>query len=214
MSRRLLVLNVVLGIVSIALAAGIVRTLIVRRPLPAPAAPPAAKAPPPAPVASEGADPGLSGYAVIAARNLFNPGRSETATAAAVPVAKHILHGVVIDGPKSRAFLEDPAAKRVAGYSVGDMIGGGRIKQIADDKVVIERPEGLLEVRLQDPSKPRAPTLSAAPGQQPPAAAAVPGQPPQAAAVAPAPPSSPTPPASTPPQFRRLVPVQGQPGYE
>ena len=65
-------------------------------------------------MASEGADPGLSGYAVIAARNLFNPGRSETATAAAVPVAKPILHGVVIDGPKSRAFLEDPAAKRVA----------------------------------------------------------------------------------------------------
>lgn len=199
MSRRLLVLNVVLGIVSIALAAGIVRTLIVRRALPAAAAPPAATAPPPA-AASVSVEPDLSGYAVIAARNLFNPGRSERAVAAA-PVAKPILHGVVINGAKSRAFLEDPPAKRVAGYSVGDTISGGRIQQITDDRVVIERPEGLLEVLLQDPSKPRATPVSAAPGQQPPAAAV-------------APPSPPTPPASTPPQFRRRVPVQGQPGNE
>jgi hypothetical protein len=214
MSRRLLVLNVVLGMMSIALAAGIGRTLIVSRALPAPAAPPAATAPPPA-AASVSVEADLSGYEVIAARNLFNPGRSERAVSAAVaPVAKPILHGVVIDGARSRAFLEDPAAKRVVGYSVGDMIGGGRIQQIADDKVVIERPEGLLEVRLQDPSKPRAPTVSAAPAQQPPAAAVAPGQPPPAAAVAPAPPSPPSPPSLTPPQFRRRVPVQGQPGYE
>lgn len=138
----------------------------------------------------------------IAARNLFNPGRSETATAAA-PVGKPILHGVVIDGAKSRAFLEEPPAKRVSGYSVGDTIGGGRIQQISDDRIVIARPEGLLEVLLQDPSKPRATPASAAPGQQPPAAA-----------VAPAPSSPPTPPASTLPQFRRRVPVQGQQGYE
>jgi hypothetical protein len=201
MSRRLLILNVVLAIVSVVFAAGIVRTLVVRRAPPAPTAPPAATAPPPA-AASVSVEPDLSRYAVIAARNIFNPGRSERAEAAA-PAARLILHGVVIDGTKSRAFLEDPAAKRVAGYSVGDMIGGGRIQQIADDKVVIERPEGLLEVLLQDPSKPRATTVSAAPGQQPPAAAG-----------APAPPSLPTPPASTPPQFRRRVPVQGQPGND
>jgi hypothetical protein len=138
MSRRLLALNVVLAIVSIALAAGIVRTLIVRRALPAPAAPRTATAPAPAP-ATENINPDLPGYAVIAARNLFNPDRSETAVATAPVVAKPILHGVVIDGAKSRAFLEDPAAKRIAGYSAGDMIGGGRIQRISDDRVVIAR---------------------------------------------------------------------------
>jgi hypothetical protein len=102
---------------------------------------------------------------VIAAQNLFNPARSETAGAAALPVVKPILHGVVIDGTKSRAFLEDPAVKRVSGYSVGDSVSGGRIQTIADDRVVIARPEGMMEVLLQDPSKPRpAPTASAGPG--------------------------------------------------
>src|SRR5215470_7251873 len=157
MSRRFLVLNVVLGIVSVAFAVGIARTLLVRRP--GPGAPRVATAPAP-PAVAEPADAGPAGYAVIPARNLFNPGRSETAAAPALAVAKPILHGVVITGAKSRAFLEDPAAKRVVGYSVGDTVGGGRIQKIADDRVVITRPEGSIEVLLQDPSKPRpAPTV-------------------------------------------------------
>jgi hypothetical protein len=172
MSRRLLALNVVLAIVSIAFIAGIERTLIVSRALPAPAGPRTATVAAPVPPA-ENVDRGLSGYAVIAARNLFNPARSETAVAAA-PVAKPILHGVVIDGAKSRAFLEDPAAKRIAGYSTGDMIGEGRIQRITDDRVVIARPEGLLEVLLRDPSKPRAPAVNAAQTQQVPTGAQTP----------------------------------------
>src|SRR6266700_2531394 len=63
-----------------ALAAGIGRTLIVTRALPTPAAPRTATVAAPA-RATENVDPGLSGYAVIAARNLFNPARSETAAA-------------------------------------------------------------------------------------------------------------------------------------
>src|ERR1700682_452586 len=59
MSRHLLTLTVVLAMVSIALAAGIVRTLIVRRALPTPAAPWTATVPAPAP-ATENVDPGLS----------------------------------------------------------------------------------------------------------------------------------------------------------
>jgi hypothetical protein len=163
MSRRLLIVNVLLGIVSVALATGIVRTLVVKRSLPLPAAARVASAPPPA-TASTSADPGLSTYSVIAARNLFNPARSETAATAAAPVSKPILHGVVLDGAKSRAFLEDPGVKRVAGYSVGDAISGGRIQRITDDRVVIARPEGLLEVLLQDPGKPRPAPTSGAPG--------------------------------------------------
>jgi len=156
-SRRLLVINVALGIVSVVLAVGIFRTLLAKRPLPPPPASRPVSAPAPeAPTVAGDVGPGA--YGVIAARSLFSPGRSETAAvAAAAPVAKPILYGVVVDGAKSRAFLEDPAFKRVAGYSVGDTVGGGTIQKIADDRVVIVRPEGgLLEVLLQDPSKPRA----------------------------------------------------------
>jgi hypothetical protein len=159
-SRRLLVINVALGIVSVVLAVGIFRTLLAKRPVPPPPAPRAVSAPAPAAAAVdvEAADGGPGAYGVIAARTLFNPSRSETTAvvaAPAAPVAKPILHGVVVDGAKSRAFLEDPAFKRVAGYSVGDAVGGGTIQKIADDRVVIVRPEGPFEVLLQDPSKPR-----------------------------------------------------------
>jgi hypothetical protein len=156
MPRRLLVLNAVLAILCVVFAVGIVRTLLVKHPVPppGPAAQRAAAAPQP-PATTKAGDPGLDAFAVIAAQNLFNPGRSETAAAAAVSVAKPILHGVVIHGAQSRAYLEDPTAKRVAGYSVGDTIGGGKIQKIADDRVVIARAEGLIEVLLQDPSKPR-----------------------------------------------------------
>jgi hypothetical protein len=226
MSRRLLIVNVLLGIVSVALATGIVRTLVVKRALPLPAAARVASAPPPA-AAPTKADPGVSSYAVIASRNLFNPARSETLGTAAGPVSKPILHGVVLDGAKSRAFLEDPGAKRVAGYSVGDTISGGRIQRISDDRVVIARPEGLLEVLLQDPGKPRpAPTSGApgsptlptpptAPGAQAPQGPQVPtiGQAPPAGQAAPpqgpvigAPPSGP----QAPPLRRRLP----QPGND
>jgi len=106
MLRRLLVLNAVLAIVSVAFAIGIVRTLLIKQSVPPPAPRQTSAAPQPAKVA-EAAYPGPEAHAVIVAQNLFNPARSETATAA-VAVAKPVLHGVVIDGAKSRAFLEDP----------------------------------------------------------------------------------------------------------
>jgi hypothetical protein len=190
MSRRLLALNVVLALVSIALAAGMVRTFIVRRALPTPGAPRTTTATVPAP-ATQNVDSEPSGYAVISTRNLFNPNRGETAVAMAA-VAKPILHGVVIDGAKSRAFLEDPAAKRVAGYSAGDMIGDGRVQRISDDRVVIAKPEGLLEVLLRDPSKPKAPVATAVPTQPAPTQQA--------------PPVAPTPPSEVPSQVAPSVP--------
>ena len=210
MPRRLLVLNAVLAILCVVFAVGIVRTLLVKHPVPgpAPAAQRAAAASQPT-ATTEAGNPGLDAFAVIVAQNLFNPGRSETA-AVAVSVAKPILHGVVIHGAQSRAYLEDPTAKRVAGYSVGDTIGGGKIQKIADDRVVIARPEGLIEVLLQDPSKPRpAPTATAVP-----AGAAAPGQlapsqvaPGQVVSPVPGPPA--TQPPSTVPQFRGRPAPQG-----
>ncbi len=211
MPRRLVVLNAVLAILCVGFAVGIVRTLLVKHPVPAPAPAAQRAAAASRPTATtEAGDPGLDAFAVIAAQSLFNPGRSETAVAAAVSVAKPILHGVVIHGAQSRAYLEDPTAKRVAGYSVGDTIGGGKIQKIADDRVVIARPEGLIEVLLQDPSKPRpAPTATAVP-----AGAAAPGQlapsqvaPGQVVSPVPGPPA--TQPPSTVPQFRGRPAPQG-----
>ena len=170
MSRRLLLINMVLGFLCVAFAVGIVRSLFVTRPLPAAAPARIAVAPAPAVNSAPGAV-GLEMYAAITAQNLFNPGRSETATVSAVAVVKPVLHGIVIEGAKSRAFLEDPSIKRVAGYSVGDPVAGGKLEKIADDRVVISGPEGLVEVLLQDPAKPR-PAPAA-----PPVAAVAPGAP-------------------------------------
>jgi hypothetical protein len=222
MPRRLLELNAVLGIVSLAFAVGIVRTLLAKHPMPVAVA--GRPAPAPQSVATAvGADSGPEAYGVIAVQNLFNPARSETATAAAVAVVKPILHGIVIDGPKSRAFLEDPAVKRVGGYSVGDSVSGGKIQKIADDRVVIARPEGMVEVLLRDPSKPRPapiPAVVAAPGQVAPGQAnlgqPVPGQPVPGqttpAQVSPPPSGSPAnEPASPAPRPSRRV-RQSQPG--
>jgi hypothetical protein len=166
------------------------------------------------------------------ARNLFNPNRSETAAVAAGPVSKPILFGVVVDGARSRAFLEDPAFKRVAGYSVGDTVGGGTIQKITDDRVVIVRPEGLLEILLQDPSKPRATPAATAPQAGPPQAGPPQAGPPQAGPPQAGPPQA-GPPQAGPPQVgpaqagsppnlgpptvplgRQRIPLQRQPGNE
>src|SRR5262249_4930853 len=159
MPRRLIVLNVVLGLASLVLAVGIVRALLVKQPIPpsptvrtvTPVPPPAAALVPQNPAE----------YTIITDQNLFNPARSEKATIA-VAVVKPILHGIVIEGTKSRAFLEDPTVKRVGAYSVGDVVSGGTLQKIADDRVVISRPEGLVEVMLQDPSKPKPASVAAA----------------------------------------------------
>ena len=220
MSRRLLVINVALGIVSVVLAVGIFRTLLAKRPLPPPPPPRAVSAPAPAAAARdvEAANVGPGAYGVIAAQTLFNPSRSETAAVAAVapaaPVAKPILFGVVVDGAKSRAFLEDPAFKRVAGYSVGDTVGGGTIQKIADDRVVIVRPEGPVEILLQDPSKPRAaPAATAAQAGQPQAGPAQAGQPqagqPQVGQAQAGSPPNPGLPAV--PRGRQRIPLESQP---
>ena len=169
MSRRLLALNVLVGLLGCLFAAGLVRELLTPLRLPPPAAPRAARparVAPPAP-----APPAVAAsYAVVASRNLFSPTRSEAAAGPVVAAGpKPFLHGVVMNGSKSRAFLEDPVAKRTFGYSVGDTVAGGRVESISADRVIIARPDGVLEVLLQDPAKPRAATAApvAAPGAAP-----------------------------------------------
>ena len=171
MSRRFLALNVLLGLLGALCAAGLMRELLTPLPLPPPptpraATPAAVSVPVPTPAAPAG------GYGVVASRNLFSPSRSEAPAGPVVAAGpKPFLHGVVMDGPKSRAYLEDPTVKRTFGYAVGDAVSGGRVQSISQDRVVIARPDGLVEVLLQDPAKPKPATPAAAAALTPPPAA-------------------------------------------
>ena len=190
MSRRVLALNVLLGLVGALCAAGLIRELLTPLPLPPTpraAAPAGVSVPAPARAGSAGA------YGLVVSKNLFSPSRSE-APAGPVVVAgpKPLLHGVVMDGPQSRAYLEDSTVKRTFGYAVGDAVNGGRVQSISPDRVVIARPDGLVEVLLQDPAKPR------------------PAGPPTAGATPPAPAATATPTAT--PAAVPAIPVPRVPG--
>ena len=116
----------------------------------------------------------------------------------AINIVKPNLHGVVLRDGAPIAYLEDPLTKRIAGYRIGDPIAGGTVQTISADAVVIARPEGTVDVRLRDPSKPRPPAPAAA-GQP-----LVPGQP-SGAGQPPAPSPLPTP-GVLPPTPRAFVP--------
>ena len=148
-----------MALVALGLAAGIAWELARVRPLPPPPAPPVRKTVPTgaAPSGTTHRPPGETAASALAARNLFSASRSEaTAAIAAAPAGpKPVLHGVLVDGEKSRAYLEDPVAKRVFGYTIGDTVAGGRLEQITDGGVVIRRPDGPIEVIVQDPTRPK-----------------------------------------------------------
>jgi hypothetical protein len=159
------------------------------------------------PAVPSAADPGPDTYAVIAAQNLFNPARSETATATAVAVVKPILHGVGDSGrdePRVSRGSDGQARERLL---LGDAIGGGKIQKIADDRVMIVRPEGMVEVLLQDPSKPR-PAPTAGPGVIAGQGQPVPGQPAAPGQIAP---GQFVPGQPAPGQFAPVQVVPGQP---
>src|SRR2546423_11531184 len=164
MPRRFVALNVVLAALSAVLIAYIVRQLISPTPLPVGGRRAAATTVVPAAVDTPRAPTGA--YTVVAARNLFSPSRTDSAagttTAAAGPVVRPNLFGIVVRDGGSIAYLEDPVTKRVVGYRVGDKVVGGTVQTIKADSVVIERPEGPVDVRLRDPGRPRA---VAPPGQ-------------------------------------------------
>jgi hypothetical protein len=78
-----------------------------------------------------------------------------TQSAAGPPVPKPNLYGIILRDGAPVAYLEDPTTKRVAGYRLGDAVAGGTVKLIGTDHVVLNRPEGDVNVRLRDPAKPR-----------------------------------------------------------
>lgn len=200
MPKRLLALNLLLAAIAVVFSVQLIRTLSTQRSFPQPFVPPAVQA-----VASSRDEPAppqpsLAAYGVVATRNLFNANRSEVvAEAPLTPSAKPVLHGVVINEGVRVAYLEDPVTKRVFGYKTGDAVAGGQLEAIEEDRVVIKRPEGLLEVKLKDPNKPkpvvRAPTppagVAPVPGVPPSIAPSVPGVPPPVPPVGPRPPRLP-----------------------
>jgi hypothetical protein len=177
----LLVLNVLLGGVGLFCLAFVVQQLV-WAPSPPTARPrPATPSNSPLGGTPEPPRPPASAYNIIAGRSVFSPTRSEAPTAgASAPLvgSKPNLQGVVLRDANPIAYLEDPLTKRVSGYRIGDTIAGGKLEQINADHVVISRPDGNIDVRLRDPSKPR-PAPPAQPGQ-PGAAPGVPAAPPPA----------------------------------
>jgi hypothetical protein len=188
MSRGLILLNAVLvagGLLSVGYVVRELRAaapVTTSRPRPPATEPVAAPAPP--------AEAPTGGYAVVASRNLFSPTRTEapvTQTTAGPAVPKPNLYGIILRDGAPVAYLEDPTTKRVAGYRLGDAVAGGTVKQIGTDHVVLNRPEGDVNVRLRDPSKPRppAPPPVAQPGVPPGVAGQQPGVPPGTIVVPP-----------------------------
>lgn len=208
MPRKFVALNIALAAVAAMLIAYIVQQLVTPTPLPvggrrAGVVTPAASA-----VETPAAPAGA--YQVVASRTLFSPTRSEgppsTATAAASPLVRPNLFGVVVRDGGSIAYLEDPVTKRVIGYRVGDKIVGGTVQTIKADSVVIERPEGPVDVRLRDPGKPRTVLTPGQPGG-PQLGAAQPG------GLQPVPPlPGVIPPVAPPPQPTTPQMAQPQPG--
>jgi hypothetical protein len=181
MPNRLLVVNVVLAGISLLCVGLIVKQLVSAPPtVAARSRPPGAG--PAAPPATQPQHSPAQAYSMIASRNLFSPTRSETpgtglAGGPSSNIVKPNLHGVVLREGAPIAYLEDPLTKRIAGYRIGDPIAGGTVQTISADAVMIARPDGVVDVRLRDPSKPKPP--APAPGQPPvPGQLLVPGQPP------------------------------------
>lgn len=212
MSKRLLIVNVLLATAAVVSVAYIARAVTAPTALPTPARPRSAPPPKAAPVrVAEPQRSPASAYSTVATRNVFSPTRSEATGAAAggnpTPAfGKPNLYGIVLREGAAIAYLEDPATKRVSGYRLGDAIAGGTVKAISADHVVIARPDGQMDVRLRDPSKPRPP----APGQPP-----TPGQLPVPGAVGPTvapptvggtPPSALTPPPAIQPPTPGVAP--------
>ena len=192
MSKQSVAANLILVGLAVFLAIWLVRDLTTSRPLPPVPAPRAQSGPPVGqdPAADPAAGDKLAVYNVIVAKYLFNPSRSEGVPVAATPgppppppPPKPTLLGVVVDGGESRAYLEDATTKRVFGYQVGDTVAGGRLEKITQDRVLISRPDGQVDVLLHDPTKPK------------PAAAPVPGAPPVAPGAGQ--PARPIPPGTT-----------------
>ncbi len=144
--HRLAIEVVLLALVAYLTALGVsegVRTALDSIP-PAPPEPTAPSAAPPAPLAD---------YAVIAARDIFNPPRGGAAPAASTgdPGALR-LWGVALQGSEARAVIEDTTTHRQELYRVGDQVGGARVAAIEWDRVTVAGTGGERTLELRPAS--------------------------------------------------------------
>jgi general secretion pathway protein C len=102
--------------------------------------------------------PPLDAYAVIAARDVFNP------AAAPEPLTDGLrLWGIGLHGTSAHAVIEDTATHRQELYRVGDEIRGARVAAITWDQVTLARGdvEATLELGPSSTSNDAAPTAVA-----------------------------------------------------
>src|SRR5256885_11300825 len=158
MSKRLLVLNVLLVGVGLFCLAFIVQQLVWTPP--PPTARPRPATPSNSPIVGAPEPPRLpsSAYNVIAGRSVFSPTRSEAPAAGAsgAPLvgSKPNLQDVVLRDSNPIAYLEDPLTKRVSGYRIGDTIAGGKLEAIAADHGAVSRTDGNNDLGGKHPAKP------------------------------------------------------------
>ena len=163
--RQQLVIELVLvALVAYLGATGIstaVRLAVDELPPPPPpiTAPPVATAPGP-----------LADYAVIAARDIFNP----SAAAGGERHRSLRLWGVGLDGHDARAVIEDTTSHRQELYRVGDAIGSARVTAIDWDRVTLSDGgvDDVLELAppgtapSSEPEPATAPTVEASAGER------------------------------------------------
>ena len=111
---------------------------------------------------------------------------------AATPPAGYRLAGVALGAPSSFAVVEDPLGKSGL-YRVGDPIDGlGQLRTIEAQRVVVDGPDGVVELRLAPAPPPTVTRTAAARGTDTPGPAVTPTRPPRASAADRTPESTPS----------------------
>ena len=116
-------------------------------------------------------------YTIIADQNLFHPERRippEKKAGQELPKPEFVLYGTLITGETMIAYLEDLKAprttpgrgKRQTALKIGQTMGGFKLEEIYDDKIVMVRGEEKIEVKVassKDKRKTAAPNANPAP---------------------------------------------------
>src|SRR3989304_4392989 len=125
MSKRLLLLNVLLVSGAAVFSVQLVRTFLA--------------VPPPPPTRGAPKKP------------LYTPSRPEAGTASVAPTSKPFLYGIVLKDGAPAAFLEDPVTKKVTSYKVGDSLAGGQRERIQAGRGGGPPGAGTVRGRLREP---------------------------------------------------------------
>ena len=138
------------------------------------------------------APPSIDLFADIDARPLFSPQRAplpdRLAGSASGSPSDLVLIGVMIGGEKPIALFKSAGASTTTTATVGDMVGGWRVVDIAPTRVGLRGASGLIEIPLASPGSQTPSAPLPAPTSEEPAEAPTPA--PAAPATLPAAPSA------------------------